>query len=177
MSVPTASEDYGVLKDERTLEIRRRLPGPIERVWDYLADSDKRQRWLASGDMKGGMGAEFVLTWRNDELTDPPGSRPEGFSEGSTMASRVVEFDPPHRLTFTWGESGTVTIQLSEAGEGVLLTLIHRGLAERSTRVMVGAGWHIHLDILAARLSGADPEPFWDGWVRLRSDYEARVPL
>ena len=30
------------------------------------------------------------------------------------------------------------------------------------------------LDILLARMSGQEPEPFWDGWSRLRAEYEKR---
>ena len=32
----------------------------------------------------------------------------------------------------------------------------------------VSAGWHAHLDVLAARLAGEEPEPFWDHWSYLR---------
>jgi hypothetical protein len=41
---------------------------------------------------------------------------------------------------------------------------------------MVGAGWHMHLDILVARMRGGEPEPFWGGWSRLKNEYERRVP-
>jgi hypothetical protein len=34
----------------------------------------------------------------------------------------------------------------------------------------------MHLDILAARLGGEEPAPFWDGWSRLRRDYDQRLP-
>jgi hypothetical protein len=40
----------------------------------------------------------------------------------------------------------------------------------------VSAGWHAHLDVLAARLTGEEPEPFWDHWADLRADYERRLP-
>jgi uncharacterized protein YndB with AHSA1/START domain len=40
--------DYGVLTAPDTLRIERLLPGPIERVWQYLTDSDKRATWLAA---------------------------------------------------------------------------------------------------------------------------------
>jgi len=32
--------------------IRGQLPGPIERVWEYLTDPDKRARWFAGGPME-----------------------------------------------------------------------------------------------------------------------------
>jgi uncharacterized protein YndB with AHSA1/START domain len=46
--------------------------------------------------------APFELVWRNDELTDPPGTRPPGFSEEHRLASRVLECEPPTRLAFQW---------------------------------------------------------------------------
>ena len=30
-----------------TVKMERLLPGPVERVWAYLTESDKRARWLA----------------------------------------------------------------------------------------------------------------------------------
>ncbi|MBB3059863.1 uncharacterized protein YndB with AHSA1/START domain [Microbulbifer rhizosphaerae] len=36
-------EDYGVMTAADTLRIERLLPGPLERVWQYLVDSDKRR--------------------------------------------------------------------------------------------------------------------------------------
>ena len=43
--------EYGVVTDARTIWMKRLLPGPIERVWDYLTDSTKRGKWFASGKM------------------------------------------------------------------------------------------------------------------------------
>ncbi len=57
----------------------------------------------------------------------------------------------------------------------MLLTLIHRRLPDRATMLMVGAGWHMHLDILVARATGEEPAPFWDGWIRLRTEYDRRL--
>ncbi|XSG81476.1 MAG: SRPBCC family protein [Methyloligella sp. ZOD6] len=170
-----STPDYGVVEDA-TLTIQRLLPGPIERVWAYLTDSDLRRKWLAAGEMELKVGAPFEFVWRNDELTDPPGNRPDGFSDEHRMASELTELDPPHKLSFTWGETGGVTFQLEPKGEEVLLTVIHRRVTEHATLLGVSAGWHVHLDILSARLWEEDPGPFWDRWRRLRQDYETRLP-
>ncbi len=58
----------------------------------------------------------------------------------------------------------------------MLLTVIHRRLPDRGMTLGVSAGWHAHLNVLAARLSGEEPEPFWDGWSRLKAEYERRMP-
>jgi hypothetical protein len=34
----------------------------------------------------------------------------------------------------------------------------------------------MHLDVLAARVRGTEPAPFWDGWARLKQDYAERLP-
>jgi uncharacterized protein YndB with AHSA1/START domain len=167
---------YGVLTEPTTLTMQRLLPGPIERVWAYLTESDLRRQWLAAGEMEMKAGTPFELTWRNDELTDPPGQRPEGFSVEHSMQSRVTELDPPRRLAFAWNGTGDVSFDLEPQGDEVLLTLTHRRLPDRNMTLMVGAGWHMHLDILAARVSGRQPEPFWDGWIRLKQEYDSRMP-
>ena len=172
----TPAGSHGELIEPATLKIQRLLPGPIERVWAYLTESDLRRQWLAAGEMTLEAGAPFSFTWRNDDLTDPPGERPEGSSVDHTMQSEIVEAAPPHRLVFTWENSGEVSIDLEARGERVLLTLIHRRLPDRGHLVGVSSGWHLHLDILGARLTGSEPETFWDAWRRIRQDYEGRIP-
>ena len=165
-----------MLTEPATLKLQRLLPGPIERVWAYLTESELRRRWLAAGEMELRVGAPFELVWRNDELTDPPGIRPSGFGEEERMRSRITELDPPRRLAFAWVGSGDVTFELETMGSEVLLTVTHRRLPDRATMLMVGAGWHAHLDILEARATGRAPAAFWDSWSRLRGDYDRRLP-
>jgi uncharacterized protein YndB with AHSA1/START domain len=167
---------YGVLIEPATLKIERVLPGPAERVWAYLTDSDLRRKWLAAGDMQMETGSGFELVWRNDELTDPPGMKPEGFGAEHRMKSEITECDPPRKLAFTWGTTGGVSFELQPIGDEVLLTVIHRTLPDRSMLLMVSAGWHMHLEVLAAKMAGAKPKPFWDGWLQLKADYDKRLP-
>jgi uncharacterized protein YndB with AHSA1/START domain len=172
----TTIDAFGTLTEPATLTIRRLLPGPIERVWAYLTESDLRRKWLASGKMEMKVGAPFTFTWRNDELNDKPSKRPEGFSEEHSMESKITELDPPRKISFTWSNSGDVTFELTPKGKEVLLTVIHRRLPNRNTMLMVGAGWHQHLDTLVARASGKEPQPFWEGWQRLKQEYDRRLP-
>lgn len=167
---------YGVLTEPATLTIQRLLPGPIDRVWAYLTESELRRQWLAAGHMEMTVGAPVELVWRNHELTDPPGQRPQGFSEEHRMQSRITELDPPRKLAITWGSTGGVSFELEPQGSEVLLTVIHRRLPDRATMLNVSAGWHMHLDVLAARMAGREPEAFWDGWARLKSEYDRRLP-
>ena len=172
----TTLDAYAVLIEPATLKIQRLLPGPIERIWAYLTQSDLRRQWLAAGQMEMKVGASFEFVWRNNELTDPPGQRPPGFSDEHRMQSRVIELDPPRKLAIAWGAGGEVSFELDPKGNEVLLTVIHRRLPDRATMLKVGAGWHMHLDILVARATGKEPAPFWDGWSRLREEYDRRMP-
>jgi len=173
----TATRDaYGTLIEPATLKIQRLLPGPIERIWGYLTESDQRCKWLAAGKMEMKVGAPFEFVWRNDELTDPPGERPAGFGDEHRMQSRITELDPPRKLCFAWKDSGDVSIELEAKGDEVLLTLIHRRLPNRSTMLGVSTGWHVHLDLLVARARGEEPPPFWDGFAKLRKEYDRRLP-
>lgn len=167
---------YGVLTEPATLKIQRVLPGPVERVWDYLVKSELRRQWLAAGDMPMAVGVPFELVWRNDELTDPPGQRPACSSDEHRLESHITELDPPRALSITWGNTGGVSFTLEARGDKVLLTLVHHRLCDRATLLNVSAGWHAHLDILVARMTGGEPGAFWDGWTLLKAEYDQRLP-
>ena len=173
---PATMFAFGALTEPATLTIQRLLPGPVERIWAYLTDSDLRRQWLAAGRMEMKAGAPFELVWRNNELTDPPGERPPGFGDEHRMQSQIVEADPPRKLVFSWNGSGDVSFELAQKDKEVLLTVTHRRLPDRPMLVKVAAGWHTHLDVLVARASGKQPEPFWEVWSRLQSEYDRRLP-
>src|SRR6478752_3287391 len=117
-------------------------------------------------------GAPFTLTWRNDDLSDPPGKRPEGFSAEHSLESRILAFEQGRKLAFAWNQ-GEVSFELEPAGDKVLLTVIHRRLPDRTQLLNVSAGWHAHLDVLVNRINGKpQTTPFWDGWNRLKGEYE-----
>ena len=168
-------DPYGVLIEPATLQIQRLLPGPIERVWAYLTQSELRRQWLAAGDMEARADSPFELVWRNGELSDPPGQRPEGFGEEHRMQGQITAFDPPRKLAISWGSTGGVSFELAPQGQEVLLTVTHHRVLDPTTLLNVSAGWHAHLDVLAARLDGKTVSSFWDGWKRLKADYEQRL--
>lgn len=176
MTATQAVQSYGTISEPATLTIQRLLPGPIERVWAYLTESDLRKQWLAAGEMEMKKGSGFELTWRNDELTNPPGNKPDGFGKEHSMKCEITELEPPRKLVFTWGLSGGVSFELEPRGERVLLTLVHRKLPDQESLLNVSGGWHAHLAVLEARIEGREPAPFWDHWQHLKSEYQARIP-
>ena len=167
---------YGVLVEPTTLRVQRLLPGPIDRIWAYLTESDLRRRWFAAGEMKMEAGAPVELVWRNDELTDPPGQRPPGSSGENRMQSRIIDVEPPYKLVIGWGANGRVSFELTPQGDSVLLILTHYGVPNRASLLNFAPGWHAHLNVLEAILANGQPEPFWDAVVRLKAEYSLLLP-
>ncbi|MEQ9505511.1 MAG: SRPBCC family protein [Hyphomonas sp.] len=176
MTQTTKPSAYGTLIEPTVLKLERLLPGPAARVWDYLTKSELRRQWLASGDMDLTPGTEFEFVWRNDELTDPPGARPDGMNAENRMTCKILEVDAPRRLFISWGVQSDVLFELVEKGSDTLLTITHRRPPTRDVLLSVSAGWHSHIDVLEAKLAGTDPVPHWDNWVRLRGEYAQRFP-
>ncbi|WP_296600619.1 SRPBCC family protein [Phenylobacterium sp.] len=177
MTATATRSAYGELLEPRTVRIERLLPGPIDRVWAYLTDSDLRAQWLAAGEMEARPGATVTFTWRNDDLSGGADERPEGMEAEHSMACTVIRAEAPRLLVLGWGASGSeVTFELEPRSAEVLLTLTHRKLSDRGQLLGVSAGWHAHLDLMVARLRGEAPPPFWSNWKRLRAQYDARIP-
>ena len=169
--------EYGVVTHPDTVRLERLLPGPIERVWDYLTDSKKRGKWLASGPMDLRVGGKVELTWHHAELSAEK-IAPEKFRkyDGHVMTGQLTACDPPRLLSYTFGDAGEVTFELTPKGKDVLLVLTHRRLADRKTMVSVSTGWHSHLGILIDVLNGDDPRPFWTTVTKIEAEYEKRIP-
>lgn len=171
--------EYGEVIGAGAVRFERLLPGPIERVWKYLTDSELRGTWFASGPMEPKNGGSLTLVFRHQNLTDHAEVIPEKYKTiehgGITMQSRVTRWDPPHHLGYTWEGGSEVSFDLEARGKQVLLTLTHRALPSRDEMINVSGGWHSHLDVLTERLSGKNPAPFWPRVERYEREYPARI--
>jgi uncharacterized protein YndB with AHSA1/START domain len=160
-----------------TICFERLLPGPIERVWSYLTESDQRGQWLASGVMEQRVGSEFQLRFHHVELSQtplPPPERFKAYADGVTSTHRVLACEPPRLLAITWGgldDPSEVSFELVPSGEQVRLVVTHRKLKPADMAGTSG-GWHTHLDVLADRLDGHLPQPFWPVFSLLLARYE-----
>jgi uncharacterized protein YndB with AHSA1/START domain len=182
-SLQQSSAGYAMLVEPGTLRFERLLPGPIERVWSYLAESDKRAKWLASGEMEQREGGTVELTFRHSSLSRNTAPVPEQFKgaeEGQTTQHTVTRFEPPRLLSLTWGSGkdgpSEVTFELTPQGDKVRLVLTHRRLRDRKAMLAVGPGWHSHLSVLVDRLEGREPEAFWTVFSNAKGEYEKRLP-
>lgn len=179
-----SSQDYGVITAPDTVRIERILPGPIERVWAYLTEPAKRATWFAGGPMELRPGGAMALAFHNNKLTpgdDAPPPKYEKYGGEMTMPARVIACEPPRLLVHTFGgdangASSEVQFDLTPRGDKVHLVVTHRRLGDREAMLSVSGGWHAHLDILAARLEGREPPPFWRTHTRLEAEYDRRIP-
>jgi uncharacterized protein YndB with AHSA1/START domain len=176
------NEPYGTSTEAGLVRLERKLPGPIERVWEYLTDSEKRGKWFASGPMELRPGGKIEFHFHNSELSAHQEPTPERFKkvEGLKSNGRVIKCDPPKLLSFAWDEmsggESEVTFELSERDDKVLMVITHRRLRNRNEMVGVGAGWHVHVGILNDILNGRDLRPFWSTYEGLEKEYDRLLP-
>jgi uncharacterized protein YndB with AHSA1/START domain len=170
--------DYGQVSEPGTIRFERLLPGPIERVWRYLTDSDRRGTWLAEGEMELRDNAPFTLYFLHADLSPVKETIPERyrkeFESGCTLDCRVTRVEAPQRLSFLWGGDSEVTFELEPKGDRVLLVLTHRLLPD-DQMVSVAAGWHTHLGILVDHAEGREPRPFWSEHQVWEDEYNSRI--
>lgn len=101
------TDEFGVRVDDSTVRFERVLPGPIEKVWAYLADSDKRAQWFTSGALPA-VGESFEMTFHHADYSPHKSPPPPGYEsvdrEPQKMTSTLLALEPPHRLAFTFGK-------------------------------------------------------------------------
>ncbi len=175
-----ADTAYGRIIAPTEVRFERLLPGPIETVWEFLVDSDKRGQWLASGPMEPKEGGTVELRFKHRDLSPHKVAPPERYKEmdekGHVSHERVLRIEPPKLLVISWDKS-EVMFELVPEGRNVRLILTHRRLASRSDMVQTSGGWHTHLDILVERANGRVSKAFWTVFGDIESQYEQRYPL
>jgi len=161
-----------------TVRFERLLPGPVERIWAYLTESDKRAKWFAAGEFDLRVGGRIELRFDHAELSGdkiPPAKYKD--MGKPKFAGRITRLEPMRVLAHTWNMGGDteVTYELTPRGKDVLLTIVHRRLAPRDLVVGVMGGWDVHTGILADVLNGVEPRPFWTTHSKLEKQYSASV--
>jgi len=167
--------DRASLIPPSTVRFERLLPGPVERVWAYLTESDKRALWLAAGEFDLRVGGKIELLFDNSRITDetPPagalGAAPHR-AEGV-----ITRLEPMKLLAHTWSWEGgmsEVTYELAPRGKNVLLTIRHELPDDAGLKIAVGGGWATHVGILEDRLNGVKPRPFFSTHAREMKEFE-----
>jgi uncharacterized protein YndB with AHSA1/START domain len=154
---------YGELSaqgDLRTLHFERHYDATVEEVWAAISDSDRVARWLlCDAKLEPVVGGTVFFRWEGED--------------GGEVNGVVSVCEPPRLLEYSWREGDSesvVRFELLPSAGGVSLVLDHRRIAKRAVAGM-GAGWHSHLDALAASLAG-QPFEWWPRFNQLQPDYE-----
>lgn len=132
------------------LAFDRTFPHPVEAVWRAITEREALAAWLMETDFAPEIGRAFHM-WCEDA---------KGHTD--TYLCRVVEFEPPRRMVWSWvlegreGEGATsVEFVLEVVPEGTRLTVRHTGDRDRETIEAFKGGWPVKLGQLEAALGGA----------------------
>lgn len=172
-------EEPGTPAGPGAVRIERFLPGPVERIWAYLTDGEKRRKWLAAGEMQLRVGGQVEHRFLHSELSAEkvPPERYGAYEAGHTMFGTITRIEPPRLLSYTWGdgpEDSEVTFELIPRGGEVLLVVTQRRLRSRQGMANVAAGWHAHLGLLLDHLHGHPPRGFWSAHSAMEAEYTRR---
>lgn len=174
--------EHGKVIDANTVRFERLLPGPLERVWSYLVDAEKRARWLCGGETELQVGGQVEMHFHNKTLSsDGNKHRPAKYKDNPEefiFHGKVTRCDPPHLIAHTWdfeGYSSEVCYELSEQDDKVLLVLTHSKLRDAEEMLAVCGGWHAHLAVLTDVLDGAEVRSFWKSYSRYEAEYAAII--
>jgi uncharacterized protein YndB with AHSA1/START domain len=152
------NEDYATFSCPTELRIVRTLPGPIERVWDYLMDPQKRARWFCGGELQQKVGGKIVFHMVHKNLAPhekPPAKYEQVQDPGVSFEGRILKFEAPRLISYTFGsDDSEVTIEKELTN--------------------YASGWHIHLDHLVAQLTNTPRPGFWSLHDTLIAEYEKR---
>lgn len=151
--IDTARGTLGVGPDGSfQVQFIRDLAQPPEKVWQWLTDPERLDRWLPGCRIEAREGGAVHFDFGE-----------EGAATGEVRRLAAPEGGSGH-LEHTWAWEGVpisvVTWQLEPLAEGTRLTLLHRELVEEPAGEFA-LGWHMMLDSLQLDLQGRPTGPAW----------------
>ncbi|WP_167043724.1 SRPBCC domain-containing protein [Salinibacterium sp. ZJ454] len=156
--------------DEADLVFTRDYDHPIERVWEFITQPALLRLWLAEAKVDLRLGGRYDLRWLNDpkgKLDWWPGTI-TALHPGRLLDSENSQHGPMRFELQRLGTDGTVIDGAPDAADGETLgatrLTFSNAIAPPQEKfiTMSLAGWHIHLDHLAAALD--DDPPVWESW-------------
>jgi uncharacterized protein YndB with AHSA1/START domain len=137
--------------DRPVLRFERHLPKPVDTVWQAVTDPSEMRSWFPTrieiDEWKAG--AELRHHFDEHDIDPLPGT--------------VLEWTPPHRVSFTWG-TDAISFELTPADDGgtifVLTEELSANIAARNA-----AGWETCLDRLERGTEGGPWQPRFEHYV------------
>ena len=128
----------------------------IDDLWDAVSSPERLARWIATVEGDAVLGGTITAS----------------FTSGWSGTGVVEECAPPHRLLVRWDDApdALMAATLSAEGERTRLVIVDRGIPVDEVTGHT-AGWHAHLEDLAAHLDGRQPGDWGARWEELRPRY------
>lgn len=141
------------------LRFERHFQHSVEKVWAALTQPEQLVAWLAEAEVDLTQGGRIQLRWLNSH----------DYGNYTVARGTVTTVDPPRMVEYDTDIHGRLRWELEPEAGGCRLTFtcIARLSGEELARNL--AGWHIHLDHLAAALEGRKVD-----WPRWQADHWAR---
>lgn len=156
-------DDYGDI-DEHQLTLKRHFAVAPDRVWSALTDAAQLEQWLGVAEVELKVGGQIVVRFAH--------------VEGVEMRGVFTRLEPPRLLEYTWRENGAQSLvrwELEPDERGNTNLTFMQSIDLEPNPLGLAAGWHLHLDLLAASLDGA--AFVWDDarYATIRRDYQRRA--
>jgi uncharacterized protein YndB with AHSA1/START domain len=154
------------------VRFERIYPHPPDRVWRAVSEPGELAHWFPSSvQIEARPGG--TISFSGDPYTED-------------TLGRVLVFDPPHRLAFTWGPD-QLHLALDPVGDGHCRLTLVNVLSDRSAAARNAAGWSVcllELDKTVAGQPGDGPhsttaaawEPIYDAHVAAGLPSGAPIP-
>jgi uncharacterized protein YndB with AHSA1/START domain len=120
-------------------------------VWRTLTDPAEMRSWFPTRIEIGEWGVGATLTHHFDGHDMDP------------LPGKVLEWEPPRRVSFTWGED-TISFELTPADDGGTVFVLTEELAANHV-ARNAAGWETCLDRLSGRVDGEPWQQRFDHYV------------
>jgi uncharacterized protein YndB with AHSA1/START domain len=148
------------------IAFERRIAHPPARVWAALTQPEELIGWWGRAQVDLREGGQFTLTWLN---TDDEGN-------SLTMHATIAKLEPESLLVLDGDVHGLLRWELAPDGDGTLLSFRSTVELQPDFLTKVPAGWHMHLDLLAAHLEGGETDLVnLPGWDQIHAAYEAKL--
>lgn len=137
------------------LRFERHLPRPVDAVWRAVTDPAEMRTWFPTRIVidEWKQGAQLTHHFDGHDMDPLPGT--------------VLEWDPPHRVRFTWG-TDTIGFELTAAPDGGTIFVLTEELSA-NTAARNAAGWETCLDRLEY---GQEREPWKPRFDRYAAGFE-----
>ena len=142
---------YGTVshfEENATVRFERVVAASIDEVWAGLSEEERLSDWLAPSRFEASLGGAVRIDFGDEQKVD----------------GHITAFAANELLEYTWtftGEPDSLLRFELEADETSTRLILEHSMLPPEQAAGYGAGWHAHLDALAALLEGTEPVD-WD---------------